>query len=79
MLEWYRVAYDHWQLMDDIQRPVGSCILDDETLSCERLKLSGGFLRHTWIRSFRATCCRARILLHEHTEYGLQEEDRDTL
>ncbi|AWX99707.1 EF-P lysine aminoacylase GenX [Marinomonas primoryensis] len=78
MLEWYRVGFDHWQLMDDIQSLLG-VLLDDETLTCERLSYQVAFLRHTGLDPFSATLLSLQEFAHEHTEYGLQEEDRDTL
>lgn len=78
MLEWYRVGFDHWQLMDEIQDML-SVLLSDETLTCERLSYQMAFLRHIELDPFTATLLELQQCAHEHTEYGLQEEDRDTL
>ena len=78
MLEWYRVDFDHWQLMDEIQQLL-SVLLNDETLTCERLSYQLAFLRHTGLDPFTATLFQLQECAHEYTEYGLQEEDRDTL
>lgn len=78
MLEWYRVGFDHWQLMDDIQTLL-RVLADDEALTCERLSYHMAFLRHTGLDPFNATHLQLQECAHEHTEYGLQEEDRDTL
>ncbi|MBR7889075.1 EF-P lysine aminoacylase GenX [Marinomonas sp. A79] len=78
MLEWYRVGLDHWQLMDEIQALL-AYVLDDARLSCERLSYQLAFLRHTGLDPFSATLLQLQQTAHDHTEYGLQEEDRDTL
>ncbi|NLQ16447.1 EF-P lysine aminoacylase GenX [Marinomonas sp. M1K-6] len=78
LLEWYRVSFDHWQLMDEIQGLL-SVLLGDDTLTCERLSYQMAFLRHLGFDPFTATLCQLQESAHEHTEYGLQENDRDTL
>jgi len=78
MLEWYRIGFDHWQLMDDIQNLL-RILLDDKILTCERLSYQMAFLRHTGLDPFNATLLQLQECAHQHTEYGLQEEDRDTL
>ncbi|MBD5769593.1 EF-P lysine aminoacylase EpmA [Marinomonas colpomeniae] len=78
MLEWYRVGFDHWQLMDEIQ-----CLLvtlfGDDSLQCERLSYQDAFLRHTGLDPFSASLAQLQEYSHACTEYGLQEVDRDTL
>lgn len=78
MLEWYRIGFDHWQLMDEIQDLL-SVLLEDASLTCERLSYQMAFLRHTGLDPFAATLFQLQKCAHEHTEYGLQENDRDTL
>ena len=78
MLEWYRVGFDHWQLMAEIERLL-QCLSDDEDLRCERLSYRQAFLDHLGIDPFNAPLTSLQQLAHQHTEYGLQEEDRDTL
>ncbi|MCB5162699.1 EF-P lysine aminoacylase EpmA [Marinomonas algarum] len=78
MLEWYRLHFDHWQLMDEMQQLLAS-LIDNDALQCERLSYQAAFLRHTGLDPFRATLQQLQQKAHEHTEYGLQEGDRDTL
>lgn len=78
MLEWYRVGFDHWQLMDEIQALL-AYVLEDVGLSCERLSYRLAFLRHTGLDPFSATLLQLQQTAHDYTEYGLQETDRDTL
>ncbi|REG84977.1 EF-P lysine aminoacylase EpmA [Marinomonas pollencensis] len=78
MLEWYRVGFDHWQLMDEIEQLLAK-ILSVETLECERLSYQQAFMRHLSIDPFTVPLEVLQQAAHEHTEYGLQEEDRDTL
>ena len=78
MLEWYRVGFDHWRLMVEIELLLAK-ILSVETLKCERLSYQQAFIRHLSIDPFTAPLEALQQAAHEHTEYGLQEEDRDTL
>ncbi len=78
MLEWYRVGFDHWQLMDEIQRLLVT-LFDDDSLVCERLSYQDVFLLHTELDPFFASLAQLQECAHKHTEYGLQETDRDTL
>lgn len=78
MLEWYRVGFDHWQLMDEIQALL-AYIMGDDTLMCERLSYQEAFLRHTGLDPFSTSLSELQACAHKHTEYGLQETDRDTL
>jgi lysyl-tRNA synthetase class 2 len=78
MLEWYRIGFDHWQLMDEIQSLLVT-IFNDESLQCERLSYQEAFLRHTGLDPLVATLDQLQKCAYQYTEYGLQEEDRDTL
>lgn len=78
MLEWYRVGFDHWQLMDEIQSLL-IILFDDESLVCERLSYQEAFLRHTGLDPFVSTLTELQECSHKHTEFGRQETDRDTL
>lgn len=78
MLEWYRVGFDHWQLMDEVQALLAS-ILGDDNLTCERLSYQEAFLRHAELDPLSASLNELQECAHKHTEYGLQETDRDTL
>lgn len=88
MLEWYRVGLDHWQLMDEIQALL--CALIEELLprtrskketkfECERLSYQTAFLTHTGLDPLICELSELQQCAHQHTEYGLQETDRDTL
>lgn len=78
LLEWYRVGFDHWRLMDEIQSLLVT-LFDDESLQCERLSYQDAFLLHTGLDPFVATLAQLQECAHKYTEYGLQETDRDTL
>ncbi|MBJ7537265.1 EF-P lysine aminoacylase EpmA [Marinomonas transparens] len=78
MLEWYRVGFDHWQLMAEIETLL-SVLLNESALKCERLSYQNAFLQHTQLDPFTAALSQLQEYAHQHTEYGLQEDDRDTL
>lgn len=78
MLEWYRVGFDHWQLMDEVEQLLAS-VLPLDNLQCERLSYQEAFLRHLELDPFTASLSQLQECAHKHTEYGRQEEDRDTL
>ncbi|MEL0636533.1 EF-P lysine aminoacylase EpmA [Marinomonas sp. TI.3.20] len=78
MLEWYRVGFDHWQLMDEVEQLLAS-VLPLDNLQCERLSYQDAFLRHLELDPFTASLSQLQECAHKHTEYGRQEEDRDTL
>ncbi len=78
MLEWYRVGFDHWQLMGEIEQLL-ACVLQNDALKCERLSYQQAFLRYLDLDPFTASLRQLQECAHKHTEYGLQEEDRDTL
>ena len=77
MLEWYRLDFDHWQLMTEMDDLL-SRLLGNPIVS-ERLSYLEAFLRHTGLNPFSASLSELQQLCHQHTEFGLQERDRDTL
>jgi len=78
LLEWYRVGFDHWQLINEIEQLLARLLkLDD--LQCERSSYQEAFLQHTGIDPFSTTLPALQHCANNHTEYGLEEEDRDTL
>ncbi|MCV2403571.1 EF-P lysine aminoacylase EpmA [Marinomonas sp. C2222] len=78
MLEWYRVGLDHWQLMGEIQALL-ALLCEDDSFQCEHLSYQKAFLLHVGLDPFSASLAELQACAHQHTEYGLQEEDRDTL
>ncbi|MGR0278092.1 EF-P lysine aminoacylase EpmA [Marinomonas dokdonensis] len=78
MLEWYRVGFDHWQLMAEMEQLLRLLSADD-ALICERLSYRQAFIDHLAVDPFTAPLGELQQLAHQHTEYGLQEQDRDTL
>ncbi|MEO9655995.1 EF-P lysine aminoacylase EpmA [Marinomonas sp.] len=78
MLEWYRVGFDHWQLMAEMEQLL-RLLSTDDTLTCERVSYRQAFLEHLAVDPFNTPLAQLQQLAHQHTEYGLQEQDRDTL
>lgn len=78
MLEWYRLGFDHWQLMDEIESLLAT-LLENNELKCERLSYQNAFLAHVGLDPYSAELNELQRCAHQHTEYGLEEEDRDTL
>lgn len=78
LLEWYRIGFDHWQLMDEIQSLL-VILFNDDSLQCERLSYQEAFLRHTGLDPFVVTLAQLQEYVHKCTGYGLKEADRDTL
>lgn len=77
MLEWYRLGFDHWQLMTEMDDLLSS--LTEQTMVSERLSYAQAFERHVGLNPFQASLEDLQHLCHQHTEFGLQENDRDTL
>jgi lysyl-tRNA synthetase class 2 len=49
MLEWYRVGFDHHQLMDEVAELVRALLPDGATRTVEKLSYRDAFLRHAQI------------------------------
>lgn len=77
MLEWYRLDFDHWQLMQEIDDLLS--VLTEREIISERLSYAEAFQRYLSIDPFSASLEELQALSHQHTEYGLSENDRDTL
>ncbi|TPE51829.1 EF-P lysine aminoacylase GenX [Maribrevibacterium harenarium] len=77
MLEWYRIGFDHWQLMTEIDQLLSE--LSGEQIECERLSYRDAFQRFLGCDPLTIGIHELQQLCHQHTEYGLQESDRDTL
>ena len=77
MLEWYRIGFDHWQLMTEIDQLLSE--LSGEQIECERLSYRDAFQRFLGCDPLTIGIDELQQLCHQHTEYGLQESDRDTL
>lgn len=77
MLEWYRLGFDHWQLMNEIDDLLS--VLTNDVIISERLSYQDAFLRHVGLDPFSASLSDLQQCCHQHTEYGLEEMDRDTL
>lgn len=77
MLEWYRLGFDHWQLMNEIDDLLS--VLTNDVIISERLSYQDAFLRHVGLDPFSASLSDLQQYCHQHTEYGLKEMDRDTL
>ncbi|WP_417552597.1 EF-P lysine aminoacylase EpmA [Marinomonas fungiae] len=77
MLEWYRLGFDHWQLMSEMDDLLSE--LMGQSIVSERLSYAAAFERHVGLNPFSASLNELQQVCYQHTEYGLQEEDRDTL
>lgn len=77
MLEWYRLGFDHWQLMSEIDDLLSA--LTGDVVHSERLSYQEAFLRHVGLDPFSAELVELQKCCFQHTEYGLEEDDRDTL
>lgn len=77
MLEWYRLGFDHWQLMSEMDDLLSQ--LMGQKITSERLSYAGAFARHVGVSPFTASLEELQQICHQHTEYGLDESDRDTL
>lgn len=77
LLEWYRLGFDHWQLMQEIDALL-SVLTGAEVIS-ERLSYAQAFERHLGVDPFSVSLAILQDLCHQHTEYGLDETDRDSL
>lgn len=76
MLEWYRVGFDHWQLMDEIETLI-SGILDTEKF--ERLSYLETFRTHL---RFDPINCSDMVLVATARDYGLvglENHNRDSV
>ena len=77
MLEWYRLGFDHWQLMSEMDDLLSD--LAGKEMRSERLSYRDAFLRHLALDPFSASLETLQQVCHQHTEFGLYETDRDTL
>ncbi|MBM6551416.1 EF-P lysine aminoacylase EpmA [Marinomonas ostreistagni] len=77
MLEWYRLDFDHWQLMSEMDDLL-SCLMG-QAICSERLSYAQAFERHLGLNPFQASLEALQQACHQHTEFGLEENDRDTL
>ncbi|SBS28217.1 Elongation factor P--(R)-beta-lysine ligase [Marinomonas aquimarina] len=77
MLEWYRLGFDHWQLMREMDDLLTQLI--GQTIVSERLSYAEAFVRYVGVNPFSASLAALQQVCHQHTEYGLEEQDRDTL
>lgn len=77
MLEWYRLGFDHWQLMIEMDDLLSALIGQD--IQSERLSYGEAFERYVGLNPFTASLQELQKVCHQHTEYGLDEIDRDTL
>lgn len=78
LLEWYRVGFDHWQLMSEIEQLL-QAICDAPALVCQRISYQQAFIQTVGLDPFLANLTELQECAHQHTEYGLDETDRDTL
>ncbi|MFD1381918.1 EF-P lysine aminoacylase EpmA [Rhodanobacter aciditrophus] len=77
MLEWYRLGFDHWQLMTEMDDLLSE--LMGQAICSERLSYRDAFIRHVQLDPFTAPLETLQTTCHQHTEFGLGETDRDTL
>lgn len=78
LLEWYRVGLDDWQLMAEMEELLIS-VSQDPLLRCDYKSYQDAFLTYAAIDPFEASLTELQQLAYKHTEYGLEETDRDVL
>jgi lysyl-tRNA synthetase class 2 len=78
LLEWYRIGLDDWQLMAEVEELLIS-VSQDASLRCDYKSYQDAFLTYADLDPFEAELSQLQQLAHQHTEYGLEETDRDAL
>lgn len=78
LLEWYRVGLDDWQLMAEVEEFLIS-VSQNASLRCDYKSYQEAFLTYASLDPFAAELSQLQELAHQHTEYGLDEIDRDAL
>lgn len=78
MLEWYRLDFDHWRLMYEIEALLVR-VTGNGQLRCQFQSYQDVFQQHVGVNPFTAELAELQTLTHQHTEFGLTEENRDTL
>ena len=78
LLEWYRVGWDHCQLMDEVAQLVGSVLGGDYAREAERLTYAQAFERYAGIDPHRASLQMLRdCALGRRIDVGGALEQRD--
>lgn len=78
LLEWYRIGLDDWQLMAEVEELIVS-VSQNASLGCDYKSYQEAFLTYADLDPFDAELSQLQQLAHQHTEYGLDETDRDAL
>jgi len=78
MLEWYRVGFDHWQLMYEIEALLVS-LTQDGQLRCQFKSYQEAFEQYVGIDPFSAELTDLQNVAYQHTEFGLTETNRNSL
>ncbi|EKE73020.1 EF-P lysine aminoacylase EpmA [Gallaecimonas xiamenensis] len=78
MLEWYRLGFDHHQLMDEI-RDLLVAVAGLDAASIEKVSYLEAFQRTLGINPHTASLEQLQALAQQHAHYGQTETDRDTL
>lgn len=78
LLEWYRLGLDDWQLMAEVEELIIS-VSQDASLRCEYKSYQDAFLTYADLDPFEAELSQLQQLADQHTEYGLDETNRDAL
>ncbi|WP_409525009.1 EF-P lysine aminoacylase EpmA [Nitrincola sp. MINF-07-Sa-05] len=75
MLEWYRIGFDHWQLMDEVEALVLSVLPD---LTIRRISYRDLFLNHLDIDPHVASSAQLSRLCRAHIDAPFEDDDPDT-
>ncbi|WP_151704076.1 EF-P lysine aminoacylase EpmA [Nitrincola alkalilacustris] len=75
MLEWYRIGFDHWQLMNEVEALVLSVLPD---LTIRRISYRDLFLNHLDIDPHQASVAQLSRLCRAHIDAPFEDDDPDT-
>lgn len=74
LLEWYRVGYDHHQLMAEVAELICFCLGERQW---QKLTYREVFLRFLQLDPFTASLAQLREIAREHVDVGFDSDDRD--
>lgn len=78
MLEWYRLGYDHQQLMDEVAALL-TAVAGLPAANMQKLSYLEAFEQALAVNPHTASLATLQQLAQQHCHYGAHETDRDTL
>ncbi len=79
MLEWYRLGFDQYQLMDEVEALLTTALVSAYQAPAERLSYQAIFERYLAIDPHLCPVDALRALCRDHAQADLPSADRDTL